>query len=214
MKRASPAYSYVRDPAEIYRQSFDTVRREACLEGLPEDVAEAAVRMIHACGMPDIVDDLYFHSDVIVRGRAALMAGAPLLVDAEMVAAGIIGSRLPKNNPILCTLNDPRTADHARAIANTRSAAAVDFWTEHLEGAVVVIGNAPTALFRLLEVVHDSGPRPAAVFGFPVGFIGAAESKQGLIDFNDDLAFMTLAGRRGGSAIACASINALAGGLS
>jgi len=207
-------YTYVRDPAEIYRQSFDTVRSEADLSRLPDDISEIAIRLVHACGMPEIVDDLHYHPSVVSQGRCALRSGAPILVDAEMVAAGIIRSRLPENNSIICTLNDARTPDHAVAIGNTRSAAAVDFWEDHLSGAVVVIGNAPTALFRLLELLHEGAPMPAAIFGFPVGFIGAAESKQALIEYGKDLPYMALAGRRGGSAIACASINALAGGLS
>lgn len=207
-------YSYIRDPAEIYRQSFETVRAEAHLDAFPDDVAEVAIRLIHACGMPDIVDDLKYHGDAVKVGRNALISGAPILADAEMVAAGIIRNRLPAENKILCTLNDARTPDHAKAIANTRSAAAVDFWLDHLAGAVVVIGNAPTALFRLLELLHQGAPKPAVILGFPVGFIGAAESKQALADYDNDIPFMTLLGRRGGSAIASASVNALAGGLS
>ena len=204
-------YSYVHDPAEIYRQSFATVRSEADLETLPTDIADVSVRLIHACGMPDIVDDLRYHPDAAKQGRAALKSGAPILADAEMVAAGIIRSRLPANNRILCTLNDDRTPDHATAIGNTRSAAAVDLWPDHLEDSVVVIGNAPTALFRLLELILEGAPKPALILGFPVGFIGAAESKQALADFGHDIPFMTLMGRRGGSAIASASVNALSG---
>ncbi len=214
MNESSHTYAYVREPAEIYRQSFETVRNEAALERFPEDISEIIIRLIHACGMPDIAEDIHYHPAVISSGRAALHAGAPILVDAEMVASGIIRSRLPAKNRVICTLNDPRTPAHAKTIQNTRSAAAVDFWSEHLADAIVVIGNAPTALFRLLELLHDGAPRPAAIFGFPVGFIGAAESKQALIDFQNDLRYMTLSGRRGGSAIASASINALAGGLS
>ncbi len=204
-------FSYVRDPAEIYRQSFATVRHEADLAALPDDMADVAVRLIHACGMPDIIADLRYSADAASAGRNALRRGAPILVDAEMVAAGIIRTRLSADNPVICTLNDPRTPDHAKTIGNTRSAAAVDFWTDHLEGAVVVIGNAPTALFHLLELILEGGPKPAVILGFPVGFIGAAESKQALADFGHDIPFMTLLGRRGGSAIASASINALAG---
>lgn len=214
MNGSPSLYTYIRDPAEIYRQSFETVRNETDLSGLPDDVAEVAIRLVHACGMPDVIDDLHFHRDVVSQGRAALRSGAPLLVDAEMVAAGITRSKLPNNNSIICTLNDARTPDRAVTVGNTRSAAAVDFWIDHMDGAIVVIGNAPTALFRLLELLHDGAPMPAAVFGFPVGFIGAAESKQALIDFGKDLPFMSLAGRRGGSAVACAAINGLAGGLS
>lgn len=214
MTQKQPPYSYVRDPAEIYRQSFATVRAEANLDALPDDMAEVAVRLIHACGMPDIIEDLRFDPSAVEAGRQALQAGAPILADAEMVAAGIIRTRLSAENPVLCTLNDPRTPDHAKSINNTRSAAGVDFWKDHLDGAVVVIGNAPTALFRLLELIDAGAPRPAIILGFPVGFIGAAESKQALADFGHGIPYITLLGRRGGSAMASASVNALAGGLS
>ena len=207
---ASP-YSYIHDPAEIYCRSFATVRAEADLDALPADIADVAVRLIHACGMPDIIGDLRYSPNAGNAGRDALNGGAPILVDAEMVAAGIIRARLAANNPVICTLNDPRTPDHAKAIGNTRSAAAVDFWQEQLAGAVVVIGNAPTALFRLLELLLEGAQKPALILGFPVGFIGAAESKQALADFGHNIPFMTLLGRRGGSAIASASVNALAG---
>ena len=215
-------YGYIHDPAEIYRQSFDTVRNEASLDqlagGEKGDMAEVAIRLIHACGMPDIVSDLRYHTKAVQAGRTALNTGAPILADAEMVAAGIIRSRLPADNKVICTLNDDRTPAHAKEIGNTRSAAAVDYWMDHMDGAVVVIGNAPTALFRLLELLLDGAPKPAVILGFPVGFIGAAESKQVLADFGTkfdyDIPFMTLLGRRGGSAIASASVNALAGGLS
>ena len=205
-------YDYVRDPAEIYRRSFATVRDEVDLGQLGPDMANIAIRLIHSCGTPDIVMDLRYHSDVVSAGREALKKGAPILVDAEMVAAGIIRKHLSTNNKIVCTLNDARTPIHAKEIGNTRSAAAVDYWIDHLDGAVVVIGNAPTALFRLLEVLLEGAPKPAVILGFPVGFIGAAESKQALSDFGNDIPFMTLLGRRGGSAIASASVNALAGG--
>ena len=211
-------YEYIHDPAEIYRRSFNTVRNEAPLDQLTDDMAEVAIRLIHACGMPDIASDFRYHARAVQAGRAALNAGAPVLADAEMVAAGIIRSRLPADNKVICTLNDDRTPDHAKEIGNTRSAAAVDYWMDQMDGAVVVIGNAPTALFRLLELLLDGAPKPAVILGFPVGFIGAAESKQALADFSTkfdcDIPFMTLLGRRGGSAIASASVNALAGGLS
>ena len=213
MSEDSSPYTYVRDPADIYRRSFATVRAEANLSALPDDIANAAIRLIHACGMPDIADDLVYHADAIKAGRQALRSGAVILADAEMVAAGIIRNRLPADNRVICTLNDPRTPTQAKHIGNTRSAAAVDFWLEDLAGAVVVIGNAPTALFRLLEHLHRGAPHPAVIMGFPVGFIGAAESKQALADFGSDIPFMTLSGRRGGSAIASASVNALAGDL-
>ena len=207
-------YDYVRNPAEIYRRSFATVRDEADLDQLSPDMANVAIRLIHSCGTPDIVMDLRYHSDVVSAGREALKKGAPILVDSEMVAAGIIRKHLSIKNKIFCTLNDARTPTHAKEIGNTRSAAAVDYWTDHLDGAVVVIGNAPTALFRLLEVLLEGAPKPAVILGFPVGFIGAAESKEALADFGNDIPFMTLLGRRGGSAIASASVNALAEGLS
>lgn len=204
---------YLRDPDEIYRQSFATVRREADLGSLPTDLTEVAVRLIHACGMPDIVADLAWSPDAATRGRAALAAGAPILTDARMVAEGIIGKRLPRANRVVCTLNDAGVAERAHATPTTRSAAAVDLWVEHLDGAVVAIGNAPTALFRLLELLGKGAPRPALVLGFPVGFIGAAESKQALIDAGG-IPYIALRGRRGGSALAAAAVNALAAGES
>lgn len=204
-------YDYVRDPVEIYRRSFATVRDEADLDQLGPDMANIAIRLIHSCGTPDIVMDLRYHSYAVSAGREALKKGAHILVDSEMVAAGIIRKNLSTKNKIVCTLNDTRTPTHAKEIGNTRSAAAVDYWIDHLDGAVVVIGNAPTALFRLLEVLLEGAPKPAVILGFPVGFIGAAESKQALVDFGNDIPFMTLLGRRGGSAIASASVNALAG---
>ena len=211
-------FEYIHDPVEIYRRSFNTVRNEAPLDQLTDDMAEVAIRLIHACGMPDIASDFRYHARAVQAGRAALNAGAPVLADSEMVAAGIIRSHLPADNKVICTLNDDRTPDHAKEIGNTRSAAAVDYWMDQMDGAVVVIGNAPTALFRLLELLLDGAPKPAVILGFPVGFIGAAESKQALADFSTkfdcDIPFMTLLGRRGGSAIASASVNALAGGLS
>ena len=202
---------YLRDPAEIYRRSFAAVRAEADLSGLPDDVAEIAVRLVHACGMPDIVADLAFTGDVADRGRAALGAGAPVIADCRMVAEGVIGRALPAANEIVCTLDAEAVPALAEAGATTRSAAAVELWRPHLEGAVVAIGNAPTALFRLLEVLAEGAPRPAAVLAFPVGFVGAAESKQALIAGGHGVPYLTLRGRRGGSALAAAAVNALAG---
>ena len=164
--------------------------------------------MIHSCGMVDLVDDLRWSQNVVAAARAALRAGAPVLCDAQMVASGITRRRLPADNEILCTLNDPRVPDLAARLGNTRSAAAVDLWLDHLDGAVVAIGNAPTALFRLLELLADGAPRPAAVLGIPVGFIGAAESKDALAA--TDLEHLIVRGRRGGSAMAVAAINAIA----
>jgi precorrin-8X/cobalt-precorrin-8 methylmutase len=200
--------SYLRDPAAIYRESFAAIRREAPLDRLPEDLRPLVLRLIHACGMPDIVADLAWTPDAVRAGRAALRAGAPILVDATMVQAGI-RSRLTAANPILCTLNDEATAARAAASTTTRSAAAVDGWRERLAGAVVAIGNAPTALFRLLELLADGAPRPALILGFPVGFIGAAEAKAALIGYRPQVPHITLRGRRGGSAMAAAALNAL-----
>jgi precorrin-8X/cobalt-precorrin-8 methylmutase len=200
--------SYLRDPAAIYRESFAAIRREAPLDRLPEDLRPLVLRLIHACGMPDIVADLAWTPDAVGAGRAALRAGAPILVDATMVQAGI-RSRPSAANPILCTLNDDATAARAAASATTRSAAAVEGWRERLAGAVVAIGNAPTALFRLLELLADGAPRPALILGFPVGFIGAAEAKEALIGYRPQVPHITLRGRRGGSAMAAAALNAL-----
>ncbi len=205
---------YLRDPDAIYRQSFATVRVEADLARFPADVAEVAVRLIHACGIPAIAADIAFTADAVAAGRRALQAGRPILVDARMVEAGIIRTRLPADNSVICTLDDMGVRDRAKAAATTRSAAAVELWTPYLEGAVVCIGNAPTALFRLLELLADGAPRPAVVLGFPVGFVGAAESKEALIADGSGLDYLTLRGRIGGSAIASAAVNALAGGLS
>jgi precorrin-8X/cobalt-precorrin-8 methylmutase len=201
-------YEYEKDGAEIYRRSFATIRAEADLAALPEDVARVAVRMIHACGQVDLVADLAFSPSVVARAREALDAGAPVLCDAEMVAAGITRRRLPKDNDVVCTLHDERTPELAAALGTTRTAAALELWRDRLEGAVVAIGNAPTALFHLLEMVSAGAPRPAAVVGIPVGFIGAVESKEALAAA--DLDFLVVRGRRGGSAITAAAVNAIA----
>jgi precorrin-8X/cobalt-precorrin-8 methylmutase len=201
-------YEYEKDGAEIYRQSFATIRAEADLAGLPDDVAQVVVRMIHACGQVDLVDDVAFSPAVVARAREALDAGAPVLCDAQMVASGITRRRLPRDNDVVCTLNDPRTPGLAAELGTTRTAAALELWGDRLDGAVVAIGNAPTALFHLLEMVAAGGPRPAAVLGIPVGFIGAAESKAALAA--SDLEFLVVRGRRGGSAITAAAVNAIA----
>ncbi|MGY1748317.1 precorrin-8X methylmutase [Modestobacter sp. SYSU DS0511] len=201
-------YSYEHDGAEIYRQSFATIRAEADLSGLPADVAQVAVRMIHACGQVDLVADVAWSDDVVAKAREALHAGAPVLCDAQMVASGVTRRRLPKDNDVVCTLNDPRTPDLAREMGTTRTAAALQLWGDRLDGAVVAIGNAPTALFHLLEMVAAGAPRPAAVIGIPVGFIGAVESKEALAA--SDLDFLVVRGRRGGSAITAAAVNAIA----
>jgi precorrin-8X/cobalt-precorrin-8 methylmutase len=201
-------HSYVADGAEIYRQSFATIRAEADLTGLPPSMARVAVRMIHACGMTDLVSDLAYSPDAAGAGRKALLAGAPILCDAEMVAAGITRKRLPARNDVVCTLRDPSVPDLAAALGTTRSAAALDLWGDRLGGSVVAIGNAPTALFRLLELIEAGAPEPALILGIPVGFIGAAESKHALAE--SGLEHIVVRGRRGGSAITAAAVNALA----
>ena len=201
---------YLRQGDEIYRKSFAMIRAEANLEGLPADLAQVAVRLIHACGMTDLVDDLVAAADAVSAGRKALQQGAPILCDAQMVAYGVTRQRLPVNNEVICTLNDPRVPEIAQQIANTRSAAAIELWKPHLAGAVVAFGNAPTALFRLLELLDEGITKPALILGFPVGFVGAAESKAELAANSRGIPFITLHGRRGGSAIAAAAINALA----
>ncbi|WP_020512318.1 precorrin-8X methylmutase [Actinoplanes globisporus] len=199
---------YERDGAEIYRRSFATIRAEADFSGMAEDVARVAVRMIHACGMVDLVGDIGYSANVASAARKALLDGAPILCDAEMVASGVTRKRLPAANDVICTLRDPAVPGLAAKLGTTRSAAALDLWGDRLGGAVVAIGNAPTALFRLLEMVAAGAPRPAAVLGIPVGFIGAAESKEALAA--SDLEHLIVRGRRGGSAITAAAVNALA----
>jgi precorrin-8X/cobalt-precorrin-8 methylmutase len=201
---------YLRDPAEITRRSFEIVRAEADLADLPEELKAVAVRLVHACGMPDIVGDLAWHPGLVEAGRAALGSGAPVLADCRMVADGVIRDRLPVDNEVLCSLDDPEVPALARHLATTRSAAAVELWRDRLSGAVVAIGNAPTALFRLLELLAEGAPRPAAILAFPVGFVGAAESKEALIEADLTVPYLTLRGRRGGSAMAAAAVNALA----
>ncbi|HZJ27277.1 MAG TPA: precorrin-8X methylmutase [Acidimicrobiia bacterium] len=201
---------YLRDGAAIYEQSFATIRAETDLSRVPADLEKVAVRMIHACGMVDLVEDLDSSPGVGARARTALLAGAPILCDAQMVARGITRSRLPADNPVVCTLNDPGVAEVARTAATTRSAAAVDRWLDRLDGSVVAVGNAPTALFRLLELLEDGAARPAAIIGVPVGFVGAAESKRALSTSRLSVPFITVHGRRGGSALAVAAVNALA----
>ncbi|MGQ9371154.1 precorrin-8X methylmutase [Azospirillum sp. ST 5-10] len=205
-----PRYDYVRDGAAIYRQSFATIRAEAALDHLPDDLRPVAVRIIHACGMVEVAADLAFSPDVAAAARAALQAGAPVLCDSEMVAHGITRARLPTGNAVLCTLRDPAVPDLARAVGNTRSAAALELWRPRLAGSLVAIGNAPTALFRLLEMLQDGAPRPAAILGFPVGFVGAAESKEALAESALGIPYLAVRGRRGGSAMAAAAVNALA----
>ncbi|MCG6941290.1 MAG: precorrin-8X methylmutase [Thiohalocapsa sp.] len=200
---------YNRDAHAIYRESFAIIRAEADLSRIPPDLEPLAVRVAHACGMPDVIDDLLFSAGAGDAGRAALQRGAPILCDGRMSAEGITRARLPADNAVICTLQDPRVPDLAKHLGNTRTAAALELWREHLPGAVVVIGNAPTALFRLLEMLDDGAPRPALILGFPVGFVGAAESKAALAEDSRGVPYLTLRGRRGGSAMAAAAVNAL-----
>lgn len=197
--------SYLRDPAQIYQRSFEMIRAEADLSGVPADAREVAIRVIHACGMPEIAGDLRISPDFVTAAKAALSAGRPVLVDAEMVRHGIIDKQLD----VICTLNDPRAREIGLATGNTRSAAAVELWRDRLAGSVAVIGNAPTALFALLEMIDAGAPKPAAIVGFPVGFVGAAESKDELHANPRGIPYATLLGRRGGSAMAASVVNAL-----
>jgi precorrin-8X/cobalt-precorrin-8 methylmutase len=214
MERPPRRYQYVDDGAAIYVDSFATIRREADLGKVPADAERLAVRMIHGSGQVDLADDLVVHPRMVAAAREALEAGAPILCDATMVATGVTRSRLPQDNDVLCLLNDPRVPGLAREWRTTRTAAAVSLWEPRLEGAVVAIGNAPTALFHLLELILAGGPRPAAIVGCPVGFIGAAESKQALVDLaaehGIDIPYVTVRGRRGGSAMTSSALNALA----
>ncbi|MER5631216.1 precorrin-8X methylmutase [Streptomyces nitrosporeus] len=203
-------HQYEKDGPAIYRQSFATIRAEADLAGLPADVSQVAVRMIHACGMVDLVRDLAFSPDAVAAARAALRAGAPILCDVAMVASGVTRKRLPAGNDVVCTLSDPAVPGLAARMGTTRSAAALELWRDRMEGAVVAVGNAPTALFRLLEMIEEGAPRPAAVIGVPVGFVGAAESKDALAAHPSGLEYLIVRGRRGGSAIAAAALNAIA----
>jgi len=206
------SYDYIKDGAEIYRQSFATIAAEADLDKVPEGLRAVAVRMIHASGQVDLLDDLAWSEGLAPAATTALQQGAPILCDSRMVASGIIRSRLPRDNQILCLLGDPRLYDLAARLGTTKTAAAVELWRPHLAGAVVAIGNAPTALFHLLEIVEeDPELAPAAVLGIPVGFIGAAESKRALADNTLGLDYLVVHGRRGGSAVTVAAVNALCG---
>ncbi|MGI9415000.1 MAG: precorrin-8X methylmutase [Hyphomicrobiales bacterium] len=205
--------TYLKDPAAIYERSFAIVRGEADLSDLPASIEPVAVRLMHACGMTDLVADLRFDDRVVGAAAGALSTGCAILADCEMARRAIIETALPAGNGIVCTLNDAAVPELARAGGTTRSAAAVSLWSAHLDGAVVVIGNAPTALFALLELIDQGAPKPAAILGFPVGFVGAAESKQDLADNPRGIPFITLLGRRGGSAMAGAALNAIALGM-
>ena len=210
IKRPTRHFDYVDDGPAIYVDSFATIRGEAELAHLPADAEKVAVRMVHACGQVDLTRDLDIHPDLVAAARGALEAGAPILTDATMVASGVTRTRLPKDNEVLCLLRDERVPALAQEWETTRSAAAVSLWADRLDGAVVAFGNAPTALFHLLEMLLDGAPRPAAIIGTPVGFIGAAESKQALASFALDIPYLTVHGRRGGSAMAASALNALA----
>ncbi|GLX90308.1 precorrin-8X methylmutase [Pseudomonas weihenstephanensis] len=201
---------YIRDGQEIYRNSFAIIRAEANLDSIPADLEKLAVRVIHACGMVDAIEDLRFSPGAGKAGRDALAAGAPILCDARMVLEGVTRTRLPANNKVICTLKEDGVAQMALEQGNTRSAVALELWRPYLEGSVVVIGNAPTALFYLLEMIDAGAPKPALILGFPVGFVGAAESKAMLAADSRGVPFVIMQGRRGGSAMAAAAVNALA----
>jgi len=202
-------FDYLRDAHAIYRRSFAIIRAEADLSRIPADLEDVAVRVAHACGMPDIIDDLAFSKGAGAAGRAALAAGKPILCDCRMVAEGITRTRLPADNAVLCTLNDPGVRETAAEMGTTRSAAAVESWCPHLDGAVVAIGNAPTALFHLLALLDADAPKPALILGFPVGYVGAVESKDALVADPRGVPFVAVRGRRGGSAMVAAAVNAL-----
>jgi precorrin-8X/cobalt-precorrin-8 methylmutase len=202
--------SYLRDARAIYERSFAIIRAETDLSRFSAEQAEVAVRMIHACGVVEAAGHIVFGGDLVGTARNALSGGAPILCDSEMVGRGISRARLPSANEVICTLNDPRTAPLAEKLGTTRSAAALDWWMDRLAGAVVAIGNAPTALFRLLEIIDAGGPKPAAILGLPVGFVGAAEAKEALAAYSRGVPFLTLRGRMGGSAVTAAAVNALA----
>jgi precorrin-8X/cobalt-precorrin-8 methylmutase len=201
---------YIRDAAEIYRQSFATIRAEADLARFPADVANVVVRLIHTCGQVDIAEHVAFTDDVVARTGDALRNGAPVLCDSSMVAAGITAARLPAGNQVVSLVADPRAPELAARRHTTRSAAGVELWADRLDGAVLAIGNAPTALFRLLELVDEGTPAPVAVLGGPVGFVGSAQSKQELIAQPRGMSYLVVQGRRGGSAMAAAAVNAIA----
>lgn len=203
-------YDYIKDGTAIYEQSFAIIRAEADLSRFSVAEADVAVRMIHACGLVEAATHFSFSPDFVTAARQALLSGAPVFCDAEMVARGVTAARLPANNEVICTLRDPRTPEMAAEIGNTRSAAAMRLWLDRMAGSVVAIGNAPTALFYLLELLRDGAPKPAAIIGMPVGFVGAAESKEALADNPWGVPFATVHGRLGGSAMTAAAVNALA----
>ncbi|HSX76351.1 MAG TPA: precorrin-8X methylmutase [Shinella sp.] len=203
-------YDYIKDGTAIYEKSFAIIRAEADLSRFSEDESDVAVRMIHAAGLVEAAPHFVFSPGFVTAARGALQAGAPIFCDAEMVARGVTAARLPAGNDVLCTLRDPRTPDLAKETGNTRSAAAIRLWLERLAGSVVAIGNAPTALFYLLELLRDGAPKPAAILGMPVGFVGAAESKDALAENSYGVPFAIVRGRLGGSAMTAAALNSLA----
>jgi precorrin-8X/cobalt-precorrin-8 methylmutase len=203
-------YDYIRDGDAIYAKSFAIIREEADLSAFAPDEADVAIRMIHACGLVEAAAHFRFSPGFVTAARGALLAGKPVLCDAQMVAHGITRARLPAGNEVVCTLRDPQVPEIARRVGNTRSAAALELWADRLEGAVVAIGNAPTALFYLLEMLDRGGPRPAAIIGMPVGFVGAAESKEALAESQHTIPYAIVRGRMGGSAMTAAAVNALA----
>ena len=204
---------YERDPAEIYRQSFATIEHEVDFAAMPSSMAPVATRLIHACGMINIINDLAYSENAVAAGQKALADGCTIFTDVEMVKSGIIEKFLPADNPVVCCLNDANVPDLAKRIGNTRSAAAVENWGDALAGSIVVIGNAPTALFHLLELLDQGAPQPALIIGIPVGFVGAVESKVELAGNPRGCEFLTVHGRRGGSAIAASALNAIAAGV-
>jgi len=202
-------YNYIKDGSEIYRRSFAIIRKEAQLARFNEDEEKVAVRIIHACGIVEAAADIFFSPDMVKIARNSLQNGAPILCDAKMVASGVTRARLPNNNEVICTLSDPRIPEIAKKIGNTRSAAAMELWRNKLEGSVVAIGNAPTSLFYLLEMLEAGAKPPAAVIGMPVGFVGAYESKEALMSYGK-IPYAVVRGRKGGSAMTVAAINAIA----
>jgi len=206
----SDRHAYLRDGAAIYQRSFAIIRAEADLSGFSAEEADVVVRMIHACGVVEAAANIVFGGNLVAAARGALAAGAPILCDAEMVAHGVTRARLPASNEVICTLNDARVAALAKQHATTRSAAAIELWGDRVSGAVVAIGNAPTALFHLLDLIDSGAPKPAAILGIPVGFVGAAESKAALAANSRGVPFLTVRGRMGGSAMTAAAVNALA----
>lgn len=203
-------HDYIRDGNAIYEKSFAIIRAEADLSAFSDDQADVAIRMIHACGLVEAAQYFRFSPDFVTAARAALVAGKPILCDAEMVARGVTHARLPAKNEVICTLRDPRTAELAKGVGNTRSAAALELWGDHIDGALVAIGNAPTALFYLMDMLKKGGPKPAAIIGMPVGFVGAAESKDALEASDLGIPYAIVKGRMGGSAMTAAAVNAIA----